>query len=259
MKRSAAMATLAVVLIMTFILVLGGIHVILRVPAVTRSIDVVGAGVLEPVYTAMAGISEPVSNVTFSTAMTATGMQKPYELPFVMPGMTALTTGGYSTTASSTVPGYFPWHAFDQGGECWVPEAMYNTASGAYAGTTGTTLTDSTGTTSLAMGEYIQLLLPDKFMLIEYSLSILGSWTPCAWTLAGLNDDNTWRCLDVQSGYVFPNDGGPSRIFAITQYLGSFSQFRLVIQQLNAQVASPQTNLFVQEFSVSGLKDDFLV
>lgn len=270
MRRSATIATLVVVLIMASILVMGGVHYFIVAPtkipnALTEGVEAVTEAVTSVPGISMiadsvpsTGLTLPTSNSVFSTALTATGLAKPYELPFIMPGLTAMTTNGYVATASSTAPGFFPWQAFDQGPACWVPESTYNSSTGVYTGSVSTPLTDNTGTKTQVLGEYVQLSLPDKFMLVEYSLSVLGSWSPIAWTLAGANaDGSVWRCLDVQQNYNFVENGGTSRIMAITEYLGSFSQFRFIIQAMAPQAEPVQTNLFLQEVSISGLKDDF--
>ena len=197
---------------------------------------------------------------SYSTSISATGIEKPYDEPFVIPGLTAMTSAGYTATASSTAPGYFPHQAFDKTDAMWIPDGGYNTV-GKYAGTTTTALTDSTGTTSILPGEWVQLQVPAAFTIIEYSLSFYGPFDAPDWTLAASNDGVSWKKLDAVSANYLPPNKPTTDIFAVQHYLGSFTYFRLVLHTMNSEyMAGTQIKApYVQEVSLCGLPQAWAV
>ncbi len=167
-----------------------------------------------------------------------------------------MTTDGYTATASTTSPGFFPHQAFDKNDAMWIPDGGYG-SQGKYIGTTTTVLTDSTGTTSLLLGEWVQLQLPAAFTVFEYSLSFYGQLNATSWTIAASTDGTTWKKLHDVSNYYLPPTKGTTDIFAIQHYLGPFTHFRFVMQAMNPEsvahtdIKSP----YVQEVSFCGLPE----
>lgn len=266
--------TLAVLLLIALLVAACGFHLFVHTNAsTTTTITDAVVSTVTPVVATVGGVASAAAGtiasaavapqatvlpsntiVQFSTSMTATGFEKPYETPLILPGLTAATTDGYVAVASSTLPGYYPWQAFDQGPGLWIPNGGYDD-KGAYTGITTTIITDSTNSNTFAMGEYVELQMPKPFVLMEYSVSAYGPWAPVSWTVAGSSDGTKWTAAHVVQEYSMPTSS-TSAVFAITATLCPFTSLRFIVQYMappnevvSTQVAAP----YIQEVSFSGL------
>jgi hypothetical protein len=99
-------------------------------------------------------------------------------------------------------------------------------------------------------GEYIQYSMSSSVSIDSYTLGVYSGWInyfPGKWVLLGSTDSNTWKIINQYTN--------ASNLNLVTNTISavSYPYYRLVITQLNSNVASPTdySNMILNLFSLS--------
>ena len=127
-----------------------------------------------------------------------------------------------------------PWRCFDKNnnGTWWTcANATYSQGSGAYTGSTSTTISGSA-----YLGEWIQIQLPVGIPITSYTIYNASSWNgraPKNFKLAGSNDGTTWTLIDTQTGITSWASSSTSLTFTPSTQTTAYTYFRLCVNATN--------------------------
>jgi Concanavalin A-like lectin/glucanases superfamily len=164
----------------------------------------------------------------------------------LVPVMTDDAHGWYVASSSSVAQNnvnYLPWRAFNaSNGTSWNSTlGIY--PGGVYNGTVTTALTSGAS----AVGEYLQILLPDSVELTSYTLQARTSYPtrgPTSFTLAHSTDRGaTWILVEQRTGLTWVD--GVSQTFTLSQPLVT-SALRLIVHAVVSDSAG------VEEWVLTG-------
>jgi hypothetical protein len=162
--------------------------------------------------------------------------------------------GTYIVSASSTYTGYSPWNAFTQNtANFWPADTnaanLYNTTTGAFTGTTSTTL--DIGAT---LGEWIQIQTPYAFRLNYLGLtgrqdsSVYLYRSPNTFYVAGSLDGSTWTTI---AAFSKVGDWTASIRYFQINCPTPYTYFRIITTILGNNIGT--TNAFRNSVNLSGV------
>jgi hypothetical protein len=166
--------------------------------------------------------------------------------------------GTYTTVASSYNAGggiYEAWRAFTNVSNWWRPSgATYDGTTGIFVGTTYVTVSGGVN----YYGEWLQIQLPNKIRLVNYTLDqapvIAGSQlnsTPLTFYVFGSNDSGTtWTLIDAQDVPVYTTQ---SFVVPSANAITTYNWFRLSVNKIPPST----TTLRVAKWILNGSADNY--
>jgi hypothetical protein len=138
--------------------------------------------------------------------------------------------GKYISTASSTNSSYAVSGAFDKNyTNFWESAVSKYTASTGIAITSGATQT--TVSSTVYNGEWLQLLLPKKLSMITYRIyrgTVAAQYCPKSWVIAGSDNNSTWTFVDSRTNQSAPTNYNEYIVNSAVQY----QYYRMIITSI---------------------------